>query len=64
MGISVYISKNIPDPTTANNIPVLHGDFSGMAMKISQNLEIQRMRENYIDKNAIESVSWVECDSK
>lgn len=33
-------------------------------MKISQNLEIQRMRENYIDKNAIESVSWVECDSK
>ena len=34
------------------------------AMKISQNLEIQLMREKYIDKNAIGIVGWAECDSK
>ena len=33
-------------------------------LKISQNLEIQLMREKYIDKNAIGIVGWAECDSK
>ena len=32
--------------------------------KISQNLEIQLMREKYIDKNAIGIVGWAECDYK
>lgn len=64
LGKPVYISENMPEPTTANNIPVLYGDFGGMAMKISQNLEIQLMREKYIDKNAIGIVGWAECDSK
>ena len=64
LGKPVYISENMPDATKANNIPVLYGDFSGMAMKISQDLEIQLMREKYIDKNAIGIVGWAECDSK
>jgi len=64
LGKPVYISDNMPAATTANNIPVLYGDFAGMAMKISQNLEIQLMREKYIDKNAIGIVGWAECDSK
>lgn len=64
LGKPVYISENMPSPTSANNIPVLYGDFSGMAMKISQDLEIQLMREKYIDKNAIGIVGWAECDSK
>ena len=64
LGKPVYVSENMPEATTAGNIPVLYGDFSGMAMKISQNLEIQLMREKYIDKNAIGIVGWAECDSK
>ncbi len=64
LGKSVYISENMPDATTAGNVPVIYGDFSGMAMKISQDLEIQLMREKYIDKNAIGIVGWAECDSK
>ena len=64
LGKPVYISENMPDATTAGNIPILYGDFSGMAMKISQDLEIQLMREKYIDKNAIGIVGWAECDSK
>ena len=64
LGKPVYISENMPEATAANNIPVLYGDFSGMAMKISQDLEIQLMREKYIDKNAIGIVGWAECDSK
>ncbi|MBR2579064.1 MAG: phage major capsid protein, partial [Clostridia bacterium] len=61
LGKPVYISDNMPAATTVNNIPVLYGDFSGMAMKISQDLEIQLMREKYIDKNAIGIVGWAEC---
>ena len=64
LGKPVYTSENMPEATVANNIPVLYGDFSGMAMKISQDLEIQLMREKYIDKNAIGIVGWAECDSK
>lgn len=64
LGKPVYISENMPAATSANNIPVLYGDFAGMAMKISQDLEIQLMREKYIDKNAIGIVGWAECDSK
>lgn len=64
LGKPVYISENMPEATAANNIPVLYGDFSGIAMKISQDLEIQLMREKYIDKNAIGIVGWAECDSK
>lgn len=64
LGKPVYISENMPDATTAGNVPVIYGDFSGMAMKISQGLEIQLMREKYIDKNAIGIVGWAECDSK
>lgn len=64
LGKPVYVSENMPSPTPAGNVPVLYGDFSGMAMKISQDLEIQLMREKYIDKNAIGIVGWAECDSK
>ena len=64
LGKPVYVSENMPEPTTAGNISVLYGDFAGMARKISQNLEIQLMREKYIDKNAIGIVGWAECDSK
>lgn len=64
LGKPVYISENMPDATTAGNVPVIYGNFSGMAMKISQDLEIQLMREKYIDKNAIGIVGWAECDSK
>lgn len=52
LGKPVYVSENVPKPTTAGNVPVLYGDFVGMAMKISQNLEIQFIRKKYIDKNA------------
>ncbi len=64
LGKPVYISENMPDATTVGNVPILYGDFSGMAMKISQDLEIQLMREKYIDKNAVGIVGWAECDSK
>ena len=64
MGKPIYVSENMPGPTATGNISVLYGDFAGMAMKISQNLEIQLMREKYIDKNAIGIVGWAECDSK
>lgn len=64
LGKPVYISENMPDATIAGDVPIIYGNFSGMAMKISQDLEIQLMREKYIDKNAIGIVVWAECDSK
>ena len=64
LGKPVYISENMPAATSVNNIPILYGDFSGMAMKISQDLEIQLLLETYAAKNAIGVVGWAECDSK
>ena len=31
LGKPVYVSENMPEPTAAGNIPVLYGDFAGMA---------------------------------
>ncbi len=64
LGKPVYVSENMPAATSQNNIPVLYGNFSGMAMKVSQDLEIQLMQEKYLTQNAIGIVGWAECDSK
>lgn len=48
----------------AGAIPVLYGDFSGMAVKLSQAVEIQVLNELYAPQHAVGIVGWVEIDSK
>ena len=60
----VYISDAVDAATKASGFPVLYGDFSGMALKIAKELEIQVLSEKYADKNAKGVVAWMEPDSK
>lgn len=64
LGKPVYVSDNMPAATTASAIPVLYGDFSGLACKLSQNVEIQALNEMYAAQHAVGVVGWVEADSK
>lgn len=63
LGKVVYTSENMPS-VGASSVPVLYGDFSGMAMKIAKDVEIQLLTETYAAQNAIGIVGWVEADSK
>ncbi|MDE6873151.1 MAG: phage major capsid protein [Lachnospiraceae bacterium] len=64
LGKPVEISESMQDAKTAGNIPVLYGDFSGMAMKLTRTLNIQILREKYSDRNAVGIIGWAEVDSK
>lgn len=63
LGKPVYISENMPAIASAT-IPVVYGDFSGMACKLSKNVEIQVLNELFAAQGAVGVVAWVEADSK
>ena len=63
LGKPVYTSENMPAIASAA-IPVLYGDFSGLACKLAKNVEIQVLNELYAAQHAVGVVGWVEADSK
>lgn len=63
LGKDVYISKNAAN-MAANAKAIYYGDFSGLAVKVSENAEIQVLREKYATQHAIGVVAYVEMDSK
>jgi HK97 family phage major capsid protein len=46
------------------NKAVLYGDFSGMAVNMREDIEIQILMEKYADQHAIGVIAWFEFDSK
>ena len=63
LGKPVYLSENM-DTIAATKKTVLYGDYSGIAVKISENLEIQVLMEKYATQHAIGVVGYFEFDSK
>lgn len=63
LGKPVYISDNMPDMATGATA-IYYGDMSGLAVKITEDLEIQILREKYATQHAIGVVGWMELDSK
>lgn len=63
LGKPVYISDNMPDMATGE-MAIYYGDMSGLAVKITEDLEIQILREKYATQHAIGVVGWMELDSK
>lgn len=63
LGKSVYVSDNMPE-LAAGERAIYYGDMSGLAVKISEDLEIQVLREKYATQHAIGVVGWMELDSK
>lgn len=62
-GKDVYVSDAMPKPETGKT-GVFYGDFSGLAAKITENIEIQVLREKYATQHAVGVVGWIEIDSK
>lgn len=62
-GRPVYISDAM-DGIAAGKTPIFYGDFSGLAVKISEGLSLELLMEKYATQHAIGAVAWAELDSK
>lgn len=62
-GKDVYTSDNMPG-IEAGKTAIYYGDMSGLAVKLSENVSIEVLREKFATQHAIGVVGWVELDSK
>lgn len=63
MGADVYVSDSMPT-LAANKTVIYYGDFSGLALKLSEEMEIEVLRERYAAQHAVGVVAWIEFDAK
>ena len=63
LGKPVYVSDNMPD-MAAGKTAIYYGDMSGLAVKITEEMEIQVLREKYATQHADGVVAWLEMDAK
>ena len=65
LGKPVYVSDNMEDLDDAGEKPVIfYGDFSGLATKFSENVNITVLREHYAVQHAIGICAYFEFDAK
>lgn len=64
MGNDVYCTDNLKALGTASKPVIMFGDFSGLAVKESEQAEIQILNELYAAQHAIGVVAWGEIDAK
>jgi HK97 family phage major capsid protein len=63
LGKDVYTSDNM-DTMEADKTAIFYGNMSGLAVKLSEDANIQVLREKYATQHALGVVGWVELDSK
>lgn len=62
-GKDVYTSDNMP-AMEAGETAIYYGDMSGLAVKLSEDVSIEVLREKFATQHAIGVVGWIEIDSK
>lgn len=62
-GADVYCSDNM-SKMAANKTAVVYGDMSGLAVKVSEDINIEVLREKYATQHAVGVVGWIEIDAK
>ena len=62
-GAPVYCSDNMPK-MAAGVKSIVYGDMSGLAVKVSEDMNIEVLREKFATQHAIGVVGWLEMDSK
>lgn len=62
-GKDVYVSDAMPKPA-AGKTAMFYGDFSGLAVKLTESIAIEVLREKYATQHAVGVVGWMELDSK
>jgi HK97 family phage major capsid protein len=63
LGKPVYITESMPAIALGAKV-VAYGDFSGLYVKLAQNVELQVLNEKYATQHAVGVVGYVEVDSK
>lgn len=58
LGKPVYVSDNMADSK------IYYGDFSGLATKMSEDINIEVLRERFATQHAYGVIGWFEFDSK
>ena len=64
LGKPVYLSENMDEFGTNKNIPIVYGDLSGLAVKITEDLEIEVLTEIFATAHAVGVLGWTEIDTK
>lgn len=62
-GKDVYTSGNM-SAMAAGKTAVYYGDMSGLAVKLSEDVSIEVLREKFATQHAVGVVGWIEIDSK
>lgn len=62
-GKDVYISDSMPD-MAAGKRAIFYGDYKGLAVKISENVDIEVLRETKARLHLLEVLGFVEFDAK
>lgn len=63
LGKPVYTSDNMP-ALSSGAIAIYYGDFSGLAVKVSEDMNIQILNEKYAEQHAVGVLAFVGCDAK
>jgi len=64
LGKDVYTSDNMPKLGEATKTIIYYGDISGLAVKVSEDISIEVLREKYATQHAIGVMGWLEMDAK
>lgn len=62
-GKDVYISNNMPE-MAAGKRAIIYGDPKGLAVKISEEINIELLRETKARRHMVEALGFVEVDAK
>ncbi len=63
LGKDVYTTDSIKEIGAGNKV-LFYGDFSGLAVKITEQVEIDVIREKYSTQHCVGVVAWLEMDAK
>ena len=64
LGKDVYTTANVAALGTASKTAVVYGDMKGLAVKVSEDINIEVLREVKARQHAVEVVGFVEADAK
>ena len=63
LGKDVYTTDNMPT-IAADETVIYYGDMKGLATKVSEQINIQILREKYAEQHVVAALGFVELDSK
>lgn len=62
LGKPVYVSENVENIAASKNV-IFYGDFKGLALKLSQDIDVQVLREAYAGQFCVGVVGTVDFDA-